>query len=93
MENSASTLNDEAEKKENDNKGNNDKNEIDIGNININQVIKEKITKEEKKRKKYEEEVKYYINLNVKTNEYNIISDENIDKIFNLITEERIIKW
>ena len=93
MENSASTLNDEAEKKENDNKGNNYKNEIDIGNININQVIKEKITKEEKKRKKYEEEVKYYINLNVKTNEYNIISDENIDKIFNLITEERIIKW
>ena len=67
------------------------KNEIEI--TNINRIINDNISKENKGKNKYMSLARYYINLYVKTNEYNDITPENRDIYFNIITEERIIKW
>ena len=67
------------------------KNEIEI--TNINRIINDNISKENKGKNKYMSLARYYINLYVKTNEYNDITPENKDIYFNIITEERIIKW
>ena len=69
----------------------NNKNEIET--TNINRIINDNISKENKGKNKYMSLARYYINLYVKTNEYNDITPENRDIYFNIITEERIIKW
>ena len=93
MENQPTKTNEVLNKKEtNTNKAEETKEE-EIENININNVIKEKKINKEKEKKKYEEEVKYYINLNVKTNSYNNVTNENSANLFSIITEEKILKW
>ena len=93
MENPPSKSNDEINKKEiNINKTQETKEE-EIENININNVIKEKKINKEKEKKQYEDKVRYYINLNVKTNSYNNVTNENSENLFSIITEEKIMKW
>ena len=93
MENPQSKSNDEINKKEiNINKTQETKEE-EIENININNVIKEKKINKEKEKKQYEDKVRYYINLNVKTNSYNNVTNENSENLFSIITEEKIMKW
>ena len=70
---------------------NKNENEIDI--IKINRVKKEKKLKEKEKKEKYMSIAQFYINLNIKTNEYNEASPENIENFFSNITEGRIMKW
>ena len=81
MENSSSSNNKEIAKKEIDNmKNNNDLLKGKNHNINNN-------------KKKYETEVNYYLNLNIKTNDYNKVTYENANELFSIITEEKILKW
>ena len=93
MENLSSNSNNEFDKKAKNNNETKEVKEEELGNININNEIKEKKVKAEKEKKKYEEEVKYYINLNVKTNSYNNVTSENSANLFSIITEEKIMKW
>ena len=65
------------------NKGNLDNNENEeINNINIHNSKKD-----------YLSEAKFYINLNVKGNNYYNIKNKDINNFFDIITEERIMKW
>ena len=93
MENSSSNSNNAFDKKEKNINETKEVKEEELGIININNEIKEKKVKAEKEKKKYEEEVKYYINLNVKTNSYNNVTSENSANLFSIITEEKIMKW
>ena len=93
MENSSSNSNNEFDKKEKNINETKEVKEEELGIININNEIKEKKVKAEREKKKYEEEVKYYINLNVKTNSYNNVTSENSANLFSIITEEKIMKW
>ena len=93
MENSSSNSNNAFDKKEKNINETKEVKEEELGIININNEIKEKKLKAEREKKKYEEEVKYYINLNVKTNSYNNVTSENSANLFSIITEEKIMKW
>ena len=93
MENQPSKTNIEFNKKEINIKKSEETKDEEIENININNIIKEKKINKEKEKKKYEDEVKYYINLNVKTNSYNNVTNENSANLFSIITEEKIMKW
>ena len=93
MENQPSKTNVEFNKKEINIKNSEKTKDEEIENININNIIKEKKINKEKEKKKYEDEVKYYINLNVKTNSYNNVTNENSTNLFSIITEEKIMKW
>ena len=93
MENSSSNSKNAFDKKEKNINETKEVKEEELGIININNEIKEKKVKAEREKKKYEEEVKYYINLNVKTNSYNNVTSENSANLFSIITEEKIMKW
>ena len=93
MENPQSKSNDEINKKEVGVNKTQETKEEEIENININNVIKEKKINKEKEKKQYEDKVRYYINLNVKTNSYNDVTNENSENLFSIITEEKIMKW
>ena len=66
---------------------NNIKNEIKIDNSRINNKMNQKIIKAKRDKQKYISMVQFYINLNLKTNDYNEITKENADKLFNIINE------
>ena len=66
---------------------NNIKNEIEIDNSRINNKMNQKIIKANRDKQKYISMVQFYINLNLKTNDYNEITKENADKLFNIINE------
>ena len=72
---------------------NNIKNEIEIDNSRINNKMNQKIIKANKDKQKYNSMVQFYINLNLKTNEYNEITIEKADQLFSIITEEKIMRW
>ena len=93
MENPSSKSNLEINKKEKNIPKNNEPKESDFDNININSIVKEKKLNIENEKKKYEKEMRYYINLNVKTNDYNNVTNENAADLFSIITEEKILKW
>jgi len=93
MENSSDTQKEESENKNNNNNEIKDRNEIKIENHNINGIPKEKKKKEKNDKKKYQLMTHYYINLNIKTNNYNNITPEIMEKYLTILTEEKIMKW
>jgi len=93
MEISSESQNKEQEKKERTNNKIQDKNKIVLDNININKVIKEKKLKENNDREKYISYANFYINLNIKPNEYNNITTESLNNYLSIITEEKIMRW
>ena len=93
MENFPDTQNKEPEKKDKNINEINDKNEIVLGNININGVIKEKKLKANHEREKYISLANFYINLNIKPNDYNNVTPESMNNYLSIITEEKIMKW
>ena len=93
MEISSESQNKEQEKKERTNNQIRDKNEIVLDKININKVIKEKKLKENNDREKYISYANFYINLNIKPNEYNNITTESLNNYLSIITEEKIMRW
>ena len=72
---------------------NDEKNEIKADNKSINNKNNQKIKKVNKDKQKYNSMVQFYINLNLKTNEYNEITIEKADQLFSIITEEKIMRW
>ena len=93
MENFPDTQNKEPEKKDKNINEIKDKNEIVLDNININGVIKEKKIKANHEREKYISLANFYINLNIKPNDYNNITPESMNNYLSIITEEKIMKW
>lgn len=93
MENFPDTQNKEPEKKEKNINEIKDKNEIVLDNISINGVIKEKKIKANHEREKYICLANFYINLNIKPNDYNNITPESMNNYLSIITEEKIMKW
>ena len=93
MENFPDTQNKEPEKKDKNINEIKDKNEIVLDNININGVIKEKKIKANHEREKYISLANFYINLNIKPNDYNNVTPESMNNYLSIITEEKIMKW
>ena len=93
MENFPDTQNKEPEKKDKNINEIKDKNEIVLDNININGVIKEKKLKANHEREKYISLANFYINLNIKPNDYNNVTPESMNNYLSIITEEKIMKW
>jgi hypothetical protein len=93
MENFPDTQNKEPEKKDKNINEINDKSEIVLNNININGVIKEKKLKANHEREKYISLANFYINLNIKPNDYNNVTPESMNNYLSIITEEKIMKW
>ena len=93
MENFPDTQNKEPEKKDKNINEIKDKGEIVLNNININGVIKEKKLKANHEREKYISLANFYINLNIKPNDYNNVTPESMNNYLSIITEEKIMKW
>ena len=97
-ESSNSNQNEEKKESQNNNNEINIKSEINENNDILNNKEENEIKNKNniyinKDKKNYISEAKFYINLNVKDNDYFKSSNKDYDSFFEIISEEKIMKW